>query len=319
MRNRTELVTNTLAESDNEEEELDDSEEDWKPQKVHFEYFSIHIVLIFWCFRVHCFCRSQKTGRGATKVVSPKGGKRKSAGSRGRPASKKSKQDESEEDDIEDEEENEDDEDENEDDDIDSEEEDSDGEKPKKGGKSAPKRGRAAPSGKNQPDKDGVMELYLFKNDLTKEFRSDPKLCLWRRDGASLLQKYLVVKSEDESRDIFFNASSVYSCWEEKRKNDFFQIKVQLIGEKKDGKVKVVDIDELEKFAAEDRPQVDLTHKGADSQEAANDDEGNDGFDGEDDEEEEEWTCTERLCQRFFIPVYPTKPIFTLFLKYYDY
>lgn len=26
--------------------------------------------------------------------------------------------------------------------------------------------------GKNQPDKDGNMELYLFKNDLTKEFRT---------------------------------------------------------------------------------------------------------------------------------------------------
>lgn len=34
MRNRTELLTNTLADSDNEEEEVDDSEEDWKPEKV---------------------------------------------------------------------------------------------------------------------------------------------------------------------------------------------------------------------------------------------------------------------------------------------
>lgn len=36
MRNRTELVTTTLpADSDNEEEgSIDDSEEDWKPEKV---------------------------------------------------------------------------------------------------------------------------------------------------------------------------------------------------------------------------------------------------------------------------------------------
>lgn len=100
------------------------------------------------------------------------------------------------------------------------------------------------------------MELYLFKNDLTKEFRTDEKLCMWRRDGASLLQKYMVVSDESQSGDIIFKASSVYSCWEEKRKNDFFQIKVQLIGDKKEGKVKVVDIPEFEKYSVEDRPKV---------------------------------------------------------------
>lgn len=105
------------------------------------------------------------------------------------------------------------------------------------------------------------MELYLFKNDLTKEFRTDDKLCMWRRDGASLLQKYMVVTDESQSSDIIFKASSVYSCWEEKRKNDFFQIKVQLVGDKKEGKVKVVDIPEFERFAVEDRPKVYLKKK----------------------------------------------------------
>lgn len=168
------------------------------------------------------------------------------------------------------------------------EEEDSDGEKGTKT-KTAPKKTRAAPSGKNQPDKDGIMELYLFKNDLNKDFRADPKLCLWRRDGASLLQKYLVVNIEKDARDLFFNASSVYSCWEEKRKSDFFQIRVQLIGDKKEGKVKVVNIEEFEKYAAEEREPVDITHKGANA-EATGDDEDNDAaFDeGDEDEDEEE-------------------------------
>lgn len=102
------------------------------------------------------------------------------------------------------------------------------------------------------------MELYLFKNDLTKEFREDEKLCMWRRDGASLLQKYMVVSDESKSKqqDIIFKASSVYSCWEEKRKNDFFQIKVQIIGDKKEGKVKVVDVQEFIRYSQEDRPKV---------------------------------------------------------------
>lgn len=100
------------------------------------------------------------------------------------------------------------------------------------------------------------MDLNLFKNDLAKNFRSDEKLCMWRRDGASLLQKYMVVADESTNKDIVFKTSSVYSCWEEKRKNDFFQIKVKIIGDKKKGKVKVVDIGGFEQLAKEDRPKV---------------------------------------------------------------
>lgn len=100
------------------------------------------------------------------------------------------------------------------------------------------------------------MELYLFKNDLTKEFRTDEKLCMWRRDGASLLQKYMVVVHESATTDIIFKASSVYSCWEEKRKNDFFQIKVQMVGDKKEGKVQVSDVEEFVRYSQEDRPKV---------------------------------------------------------------
>lgn len=57
------------------------------------------------------------------------------------------------------------------------------------------------------------MELYLFKNDLTKEYRTDDKLCLWRRDGASLLQKYLVDLGEETlaNGSMIFKGSSVYS------------------------------------------------------------------------------------------------------------
>lgn len=222
--------------------------------------------------------------------MNPKNAKRKS---RGRPsgAPKRSKKDSDSEEEVEEDDDEEDDEEELEE----SEEDymDSDEKSVKKNQKeTTPKRGRASANvGKNQPDKDGNMELYLFKNDLTKDFRNDPKLCMWRRDGASLLQKYLVVKNEDDIREVYFNASSVYSCWEEKRKNDFFQIKVTLVGEKKDGKVKVIDVDELEKFAAEDRPQVDLTPKGADDPSATADDdeeedeEEQDDLDGEEEEE----------------------------------
>lgn len=70
-----------------------------------------------------------------------------------------------------------------------------------------------------------------------------------------------------------------YSCWEEKRKHDFFEIKVQCVGDKKDGVVKVLDVEELTKFALEDRPLIDT---------GINEDDGGEGEDNEEDEDEGE-------------------------------
>lgn len=114
----------------------------------------------------------QKAGGRSTSKVSPKAaGKRKSAGGRGRQA-KKTKKDDSEES-----EEEVDDEEEEEDDDIDESEEEeySEEEKPKKGQKdSAPKRGRASTNvGKNQPDKDGNMEVNTSRNSFYKFWSSN--------------------------------------------------------------------------------------------------------------------------------------------------
>jgi len=264
MRSRTEQVTTTLADSENEDDpSLEDSEEDWKPEK--------------------------KAGRGGSKAAPKGGAKRKSAGTKSR-AAKKSKKEESESE----EEPDEDEEDEEDEDDEDYDESDDGGSaRGNKSDSKSPKKARGVSSlGKNQPDKDGNLELYLFKNDLTKDYRTDSKLCMWRRDGASLLQKYIVVKPDPDDKELIFNASSVYSCWEEKRKNDFFQIKVKILGDKKDGKVKVVNLPELEQFATEDRPKVDTTPQAADEDNAgADDDEGEcdeDDEEGEDGFEEEE-------------------------------
>ncbi|KAG4078358.1 hypothetical protein HA402_013068 [Bradysia odoriphaga] len=251
MRNRTELVTNTLA-SENEEEpsDLDDSEEDWKPSE------------------------KKKGGPGKVTKASPKSApKRKSAGPKStkRPAAKKSKKDDSEEE----EEDEEEDESEEELDDDEEEEESNDGKTPKKA--TPQKKTKSSLNAKGFPDKDGKFDLYIFKNDLSKDFKNDPKLCMWRRDGSSLLQKYLKAQDDDNDKDILFKASSVYSCWEEKRKHDFFEIKVQCVGDKKDGVVKVLDVEELTKFALEDRPLIDT---------GINEEDGGDGEENEEDEDE---------------------------------
>lgn len=261
MRNRTELLTNTLP-SENEEEpsDLDDSEEDWKPSE-------------------------KKGAAGKVTKASPKSAsKRRPAAKAGpkRPAAKKTKKDESE-DEEEDEEEDESEPEEELDDDEDEEEEESgDGKTPKKSA-NAPKKTKSSLNAKGFPDKDGKFDLYIFKNDLSKDFKNDPKLCMWRRDGSSLLQKYLKAQDDDNDKDMLFKASSVYSCWEEKRKHDFFEIKVQCVGEKKDGVVKVLNIEELTKFALEDRPLIDTGIN-----EDAGDGEGEENEEDEDDQEEPE-------------------------------
>lgn len=252
MRNRTELVVNKLP-SDNEEEpsDLDDSEEDWKPSE-------------------------KKGAAGKVTKPSPKSaGKRKSGGkapAKKTPA-KRSKKDDSEEEDEDEEEEEE----SEEDIDEDEEEESGDGKTPKKS--APPKKTKSSLNAKGFPDKEGKFDLYIFKNDLSKDFKNDPKLCMWRRDGSSLLQKYLKAQDEENDKDILFKASSVYSCWEEKRKHDFFEVKVQCVGDKKDGVVKVLDVDELEKFASEDRPLIDT---------GINEDDGGEGEENEEDDDEQE-------------------------------
>lgn len=64
------------------------------------------------------------------------------------------------------------------------------------------------------PDENGVLELFLNKSDVSRG-GVDTKLCLWKRDGSSLLQKYvrnLVNKDEfiyDPSSVVSFNLSTL--------------------------------------------------------------------------------------------------------------
>lgn len=44
---------------------------------------------------------------------------------------------------------------------------------------------------KTIPDKNGIFTLHAFKDDVKNGFRDKKNLCLWRRDGTSLLQKYI--------------------------------------------------------------------------------------------------------------------------------
>lgn len=63
---------------------------------------------------------------------------------------------------------------------------------------------------KSFPDKFGFLNLHIFKGDLKDGIVNNPQVCLWRRDGSSLLQKYLRDKTVDTELPQF-NSSMVVS------------------------------------------------------------------------------------------------------------
>ncbi|XP_063701450.1 uncharacterized protein LOC134831603 isoform X2 [Culicoides brevitarsis] len=170
--------------------------------------------------------KKRKAAGGSAKKA--KNGAR--GGARG--SAKKRKKDESEEE----EEESEPEEDE-------SEEEDS-----KKGAGSA-KKGSGG-GAKNFPDKQGFLSLYIYRGDLVNGIRANDNLCLWRRDGSSLLQKYLRDKNSSECQ---WSPSMVYSCWEDRRKDEYLEVKVLCKGDLKNSNVTIVELDQLEEQCVRER------------------------------------------------------------------
>lgn len=127
----------------------------------------------------------------------------------------------------------------------------------KKGGSSA----------KNFPDKQGYLSLYIFRGDLVNGIKANDNLCLWRRDGSSLLQKYLRDKNSNE---VQWSPSMVYSCWEDRRKDEYLEVKVLCKGDLKNSNVTIVDLEELEQKCIIDREENAKIVSQKDQQTAAN-------------------------------------------------
>lgn len=249
MRNRTEQVTNTLDGSDEEEEQLDSGGSDWHPEEDE---------------------PKPKVGRKGRSSTSSGGkpGKAKNGAKGARGPGRKRKKDESEEEE-----------------DDSAEEEESEEEEPKKRGKkpkkeydseeedsgegesSATPAKKGGSSAKNFPDKQGFLSLYIFRGDLVNGIKANENLCLWRRDGSSLLQKYLRDKS---STEVQWSPSMVYSCWEDRRKDEYLEVKVLCKGDLKNSNVTIVNLEELEQQCIIDRDENAkfVSHK--DQQAAAN-------------------------------------------------
>lgn len=69
-----------------------------------------------------------------------------------------------------------------------------------------------------------------------------PEACLWHRDGNELLQKYLKLPAE-ESSEIFFVSTPIYSIWEDERRDEYQAVKVKRAESEDDSKFQLVSID----------------------------------------------------------------------------
>ncbi|XP_052895989.1 nucleolin [Anopheles moucheti] len=101
------------------------------------------------------------------------------------------------------------------------------------------------------PDKSGYLKLFASRADLEEGIRDNLKVCLWRRDGSSLLQKYFRDKSVDASTPQF-TSSMVYSCWEDKRADEYMEVKVRCVEQSKQLRVQIIDVEATECRAKEE-------------------------------------------------------------------
>lgn len=147
---------------------------------------------------------------------------------------------------------------------------------------------------KSFPDKGGFLNLYLFKGDLKDGIANNPQVCLWRRDGSSLLQKYLRDKTVQASVPQF-NSSMVYSCWEDRRADEYLEVKVKCLEQSKQIRVELTDIEELERKSKEEYDNyvaaygtpVPRSSKAAANDAGAGDEEDEDDEEGDEDDMDE--------------------------------
>ncbi|TMW45483.1 hypothetical protein DOY81_009437 [Sarcophaga bullata] len=223
MRSRTEMVTTTFVDSEEDYSDDDDSEEDWRPSASNKNG------------------KKQKQQKGIGGGTAKRGRKRRSSSVIGNKNLKRKLASE-ESDECEDEPSG---------DDYDCDDFDTtSGSSNKKPLNLPPKKQF---SDKNSSilgkmnEKGDILNLLLYVKDLSS---ADPninnRLCLWRKDSNNLLQKYIRVKTAPDQ--FLFTSSSVYSSFDDKRISDFYDVKVKSI-DSSYRRVQILNPSELKKIA----------------------------------------------------------------------
>lgn len=206
MRSRTEMVTTTFVDSEEDYSDDDDSEEDWRPSASSKNGKKQ---------------KHQKSSGGSSK----KGRKRKGAiaGANAKGSSKRKSASYAAADSDEDDEDDED----NSEEEYDYEEFETvaAGSTPKKAPTSLPPKKQFSEknssvsasgngTGSSTSDPGGQLKLMVYIKDLAGDYSKNNRLCLWRKDKNNLLQKYIRVKTTPE--EFLFTSSSVVSLFSKK-------------------------------------------------------------------------------------------------------
>lgn len=207
MRSRTEMVTTTFVDSEEDYSDDDDSEEDWRPSASSKNGKKQ---------------KHQKSSGGSSK----KGRKRKGAiaGANAKGSSKRKSASYAAADSDEDDEDDED----NSEEEYDYEEFETaaTGSTPKKAPTSLPPKKQFSEknssvsasgngTGSSTSDPGGQLKLMVYIKDLAGDYSKNNRLCLWRKDKNNLLQKYIRVKTTPE--EFLFTSSSVVSLFSKKK------------------------------------------------------------------------------------------------------
>lgn len=212
MRSRTEMVTTTFVDSEEDYSDDDDSEEDWRPSASSKNGKKQ---------------KHQKSSGGSSK----KGRKRKGAiaGANAKGSSKRKSASYAAADSDEDDEDDED----NSEEEYDYEEFETvaAGSTPKKAPTSLPPKKQFSEknssvsasgngTGSSTSDPGGQLKLMVYIKDLAGDYSKNNRLCLWRKDKNNLLQKYIRVKTTPE--EFLFTSSSVVSLFSKKNWEELY-------------------------------------------------------------------------------------------------
>lgn len=188
MRSRTEMVTTTFVDSEEDYSDDDDSEEDWRPSASNKNGKKL---------------KQQKSGASAS---AKRGRKRKNSSTGGNKNSKrKTANDDSDDDDLN----------EGSDDDLEYDDYEETPARPSKNKPTnlPPKKqfsDKNSSVSSNDDEPEDILNLLVYVKDLTgSDLNKNNRLCLWRKDNNNLLQKYIRVKTSPE--EFLFTSSSVVS------------------------------------------------------------------------------------------------------------
>jgi hypothetical protein len=105
----------------------------------------------------------------------------------------------------------------------------------------------------SKEDQDEIIQFYVHKADIAlyDSFVNHPDICIWRKDGKFLLQKYCFLGFDESQRDDvqrLFISSSIFSYWH-KDESDYLEIEGKLYQRLKKNVevVRLLHVDEIER------------------------------------------------------------------------